>query len=289
MLADSAGLFDPDNNFNSLTIADFKSNFASRNNYLILYPLYIEFQRFQYGKVANTSCTLTCMRTYQHPKHVSLKEQKEQDVSDDRSSKTGCWIGFFVGLLLLVVCAIPAHHHTLTGFQLSIFRAINNENLPHVFSTGARYATEILGAGYAIAACVLIPLALKKYRLSWRFFFTAGGTVAVFYVIKKIINEPRPLAMLHGDLHLRAVETGPAFPSGHEAAATALALTLWFVLPKAWRWLPVLWILVVAWSRLFLGVHSPVDVVGGFAIGLMAVCFVRLLPESVSKPLKLDD
>lgn len=215
--------------------------------------------------------------------------QKETKAEVKSSSKTGLWVGFFVGLVLLVVSALSAHTHQLNGWQLSVFRFFDNWNLSAGFTTLAKWITEGLGSGYAIALCVIIPLLFKRYRLSWRFFFTTGGAVAFFYVVKKIINEPRPIAMLHGNLHQRVVETGPGFPSGHEAAATALALTLWFVLPIKWRWLSVLWILVVAWSRLYLGVHTPLDVVAGFAVGLMAVCFVRLLPPSVAKPLRLDD
>ncbi|HSW80675.1 MAG TPA: phosphatase PAP2 family protein [Candidatus Saccharimonadales bacterium] len=225
------------------------------------------------------------MATYKHPQ-AAQKEHIEPTLSNNNK---GPIIGFSVGLLLLILCAIPAHGHSLSGLQADIYHSINNVSLPSAFTRGATYATEGLGAGWAIAACVLIALLLKKYRLSWRFFFTAAGTVAVFYVIKKIINEPRPIAMLHGNLHQRVVETGPGFPSGHVAAATALALTLWYVLPKNWRWVPVIWILIVAWSRIYLGVHTPADVLGGFAVGLMAVSFIRLLPMSVSRPLRLDE
>lgn len=209
------------------------------------------------------------------------------DTTPKKDSKTGLWVGFGIGLVLLVASAALAHTHMLNGLQARIFYDFNN--MHSGYTTPALWITEGLGAGYAIAACVIIPLLFKKYRLAWRFFFTVGGAFTVAYVIKKIVDEPRPVAMLHGHLQQRAIETGPGFPSGHQAAATALALTLWFILPPKWRWLPIVWIVVVAWSRLYLGVHTPADVVGGFAIGLMAVCFVRLLPKSIAKPLRLDE
>ncbi|HEY1835583.1 MAG TPA: phosphatase PAP2 family protein [Candidatus Saccharimonadales bacterium] len=198
-------------------------------------------------------------------------------------------VGMVVGILLLVPTAIAAHTHQLNGLQARIFYDFDNVNLASGYTTAARWLSEGLGAAYPIAACVLVPALFKRYRLAWRFLFTAGGATAVFYVIKKIINEPRPIAMLHGNLHQRVVETGPGFPSGHETAATALALTLWIILPTKWRWLSILWILVVAASRLYLGVHTPGDVIGGFAIGLMAVCFVKLLPLKIARLLRLDE
>lgn len=204
------------------------------------------------------------------------------------NSKTGLWVAFVIGLLLLIACMIAAAGNPLTGWQASIFHAVNNE--PDGPTNFAKFITEALGAAYPIAICVIVPLLFKKYRLSWRFFFTTGGAIVAGFLVKYIVNEPRPEAILrHHDIHVRAIETGPGFPSGHMLAATALALTLWFILPKTWRWVSVLWILLVAWSRLYLGVHTPADVLSGFAIGLMAVCFVRLLPPAIAKPLRLDE
>ncbi len=203
-------------------------------------------------------------------------------------NKIALIVTFVIGLLLLIASMLVATKNPLGGLQANLFHAINNQS--NDLKTPALLITEGLGAGYPIAACVLIPLLFKKYRLSWRFFFTAGGAIVAGFAVKYIINEARPVAILHNhNLHVRAVETGPGFPSGHMLAATALALTLWFILPQAWRWVSVLWIVLVAWSRLYLGVHTPADIVSGFAIGLMAVCFVRLLPPSIAKPLKLDE
>lgn len=222
------------------------------------------------------------MATYTNIAHAGKRSEKTD-------SKTGLWVSFGVGFVLLVLTAVVAHTHRLDGWQARLFYDFDNLYLPQGFTTVARYATEALGAAYPIAICVGVPLLFKKYWLAWRFFFTAGGATAAFYVIKKIINEPRPITMLHGQLHQRVVETGPGFPSGHETAATALALTLWFVLSPKWRWLSIAWILAVAFSRLYLGVHTPADIVGGFAVGLMAVCFVRLLPKSIAALLRLDE
>lgn len=223
------------------------------------------------------------------PKHYSDRPDQKANIKDETPEFPRGWlIVFIVGLLLFLPVAIIAHSHHLTGLQANIFHSINNLNLGPGFTTFAKLVTEVLGAGYAIAICVILPLLFKRFKLSWRFFFTAGGTVAVFYVIKKIINEPRPIVMLGGKLHQRVIETGPGFPSGHESAATALAITLWMILPNKWKWLSVLWILVVAFSRIYLGVHTPGDIIGGFGLGLMAVSFVNILPIKLSKYLRLD-
>ncbi|HVV66850.1 MAG TPA: phosphatase PAP2 family protein [Candidatus Saccharimonadales bacterium] len=224
---------------------------------------------------------MTAEKISQKPAHSVPK------VISKKRNTTGLVITFAIGFILLVVSMIAASSNSITGWQASIFHAINNES--NSLKTAALVITEAGGAAYPIIICILAALLFKKYRLAWRFFFTVGGAIVVGFAVKYIVNEPRPAAMLHGNLHVRAIETGPGFPSGHMLAATSLALTLWFILPVKWRWLSALWILLVAWSRLYLGVHTVPDIVSGFAIGLMAVCFVRLLPPSIAKPLRLDE
>ncbi len=197
-------------------------------------------------------------------------------------------IGLIVAILLLVPALLIARQHQLTGLQARIFYDFNN--ISDVFKIPALIITEGLGSGYPIAICVLAPLFFKRYRLAWRFFVAAAATGVTLEVVKMIAKEPRPIALLHGNIHQRAVETGlNSFPSGHAAIATALALTLWLILPKRWRWLSIAWIVIVGVSRIYLGVHTLNDVIGGFAIGLGVICVIRLLPAVIAKPLRLQN
>lgn len=192
-----------------------------------------------------------------------------------------------IGVVLFVATLVIARQHQLTGVQLRIFRDFNN--LPGGYAQPALWITEGLGAAYPIIACIMVSAAVKRFRLAWRFFVAAGSAGVLLEIGKLIAKEPRPAALLHGNLHLRATENGlTSFPSGHEAMATALALTLWLILPKRWRWVAVVWIIVVGVSRLYLGVHTLTDIVGGFAIGLITVCVLRLLPAVLARPLRLD-
>jgi membrane-associated phospholipid phosphatase len=216
-----------------------------------------------------------------------MNKNKEERTQKPR---TGSIVCFIVGLFIIVATAYVAHKHQLTGFQATVFHDINNENLPSSFTTAAKWITEGLGAGYPIALCVLVSLLFKKFKLAWRFIFVTGGAgVVADLILKPLVKEQRPLVLLHGmNLHARVFESDLGFPSGHATEATAMALLVWFLLPVRWRWLSVLWIVLVCWSRLYLGVHTPVDVIGGFGVGLAAVSFLRLLPDAIAKPLRLD-
>lgn len=218
------------------------------------------------------------------------KTQSNQSRTQQGLNRQQKWYvaGFIIGAIVFIPALIISLSHHLTGLNARIFYDLNN--LSNSYKTAALWLTEGLGAGYAIAACVLIPLLFKRFRLAWRFFFTVGGAGVVMEIAKYVVKEPRPVLMLHGHLHERAVETGfNSFPSGHATVATALALIVWMLLPKAWRWLPIVWIAIVCLSRVYLGDHTPLDVLGGIGVGLMAVSFVQLLPHSLAKKLRLDN
>jgi undecaprenyl-diphosphatase len=70
-------------------------------------------------------------------------------------------------------------------------------------------------------------------------------------------NEPDPLV---------AIPHSHSFPSGHTATSFAGATALSLVYPRG---APAFYVLAagVAYSRLYLGVHFPLDVVGGAVIG----------------------
>jgi undecaprenyl-diphosphatase len=85
-------------------------------------------------------------------------------------------------------------------------------------------------------------------------------------VLKDIIERPRPPAVLDG-LHVRETIDGFGFPSGHTTMAFALAAALHPTLTPRWRWAGWTLAAVVGVGRMHVGVHWPMDVVGGAALG----------------------
>jgi membrane-associated phospholipid phosphatase len=149
---------------------------------------------------------------------------------------------------------------------------------------------------WAGSALVLVPLAvvyclvLARAGL-WREAATValslGGAMLIYELTKTLTSRPRPSVE-----HLQAV-SGSSFPSGHATQASAFWLSLVLVLratrvqPFARRMASALataLVLGVAWSRVYLGVHYPSDVVAGVVLGSGWALWVRrcLSPSAAS-------
>jgi undecaprenyl-diphosphatase len=73
-----------------------------------------------------------------------------------------------------------------------------------------------------------------------------------------------------------------SFPSGHTATAVAGAIVLSYFVPQAAPLFALLAALI-AYSRLYVGVHYPLDVLAGAAIGLGVATALRLLLEALRR------
>jgi membrane-associated phospholipid phosphatase len=141
-----------------------------------------------------------------------------------------------------------------------------------------------LGISLAIGIIGEFKSEKKKSRLS---FLYVGLSLAlaglISYIIKNIGLVPRPY-----EIDTRIVQWsvggGFSFPSGHTTEAFAAATALTFLYPQ-WRVaLPVFfWASLVAFSRIYLGVHYPFDILGGIAIGTTAAYTLQLLFRAKTK------
>ena len=106
--------------------------------------------------------------------------------------------------------------------------------------------------------------------------------------IKNLFIRRRPYMDHEGVKILRIVEPaadpmdiaaqGYSFPSGHSTNGASAFAGLGVELRKKWMTvLAVLLPLLIGFSRIFVGAHYPTDVLGGWALGLLAVLAVTLL------------
>jgi undecaprenyl-diphosphatase len=93
------------------------------------------------------------------------------------------------------------------------------------------------------------------------------GNLMLGFFLKFAFDRPRP------DLWPpRGEFTGPSYPSGHTMMATSLLFIAAYLFrrERQWKWpyvVCVMFALITSYSRIYLGVHWPTDVLGGAIIG----------------------
>jgi membrane-associated phospholipid phosphatase len=105
----------------------------------------------------------------------------------------------------------------------------------------------------------------------------ALAAVALKLVVERVVRDrltadldrqrpgiSQPGALLRGDVPA----AGHSFPSGHVILVAALAAVLTPMLPRRWAALPWAAVGMVAFGRVYVGAHNPLDVTAGFGVGL---------------------
>ena len=144
-----------------------------------------------------------------------------------------------------------------------------------------KFVTFLGNGGWFWILCAVVLLAIPKTRktgyaavLSLIF-----GVIVTNLLLKNIVARPRPFAEIEALIPLIAKPTDFSFPSGHTTASFAVALVMLRMLPKKIGIPAVVLAALVAFSRLYLGVHYPTDVLAGFVVALvgssLAVWIVR--------------
>ena len=137
------------------------------------------------------------------------------------------------------------------------------------------FASAVGSAGFVWWVLALIVSVFPARRAAaWRLLLTVAVTFLVNdYVLKPVFDRPRPFTAMTELSVIDAKPVTPSFPSGHAAMAIAGALAGSRMLPAA-AWF--LWPLglLVAVSRIYIGVHWPSDVLAGAIVGLACAWFV---------------
>jgi undecaprenyl-diphosphatase len=192
-----------------------------------------------------------------------------------------------LSVLVLAVSAIKVSEDVIGGESGPVDKAILLFIHSHVPGTLTGFFEAVTFTGssrvlFPLATAATIALLCARRRLEA--LLLAASVIsgaAVVYVVKTLVGRARP-ALWETEAYW-----GSSFPSGHTlvvaAFATAAALCVSRIRPAARKLalsIAILWISLVAISRLVLGVHWPTDV-------LAAACIGAFLPLAMSVVLEL--
>ena len=101
----------------------------------------------------------------------------------------------------------------------------------------------------------------------------SGLIVNVF--LKNYVARIRPYEQFQDIILLLEAQKDFSFPSGHASSSFAVAVAIWKMCDHKQRWIGILSMILavlIAWSRLYVGVHFPSDVICGIIIGILCAC-----------------
>jgi membrane-associated phospholipid phosphatase len=127
----------------------------------------------------------------------------------------------------------------------------------------------------------------KGFILSYTLLFS----LVVNTVLKISFHRQRPFEVIPEIAGKRVqTATGYSFPSGHTQGATTFYLTLALLFKKWWIYAAAVIIsLLVAVSRLYLGVHWPVDVIASLIVGSVLSILLYQILNKIYKTVKLRE
>lgn len=187
-------------------------------------------------------------------------------------------------LVVFVVLGHEVHGGETQHFDADVFHYFQSRQWPlvHVLMTGL----SLMASGWAISAVSLACVLAIWQKPAWRMealslLLAAPGGQGIVYGLKALFHRARPEAAF--------ASLGYSFPSGHSFAAVTLygMLAYWLAraVPghRAWIWTGgALLILLIGFSRIYLGVHYASDVAAGFAAGLPWLWGCLTLPARFS-------
>jgi len=179
---------------------------------------------------------------------MNLKKQK-------KSNKLYFYFLIFAVLLLITL-----------QFDFQISQSLESIRTPFLNSVMAVFTSFFWQALFIIAASAIVYLNSKKKVL--RLWIGVAVSMAVSAILKMAVARPRPFAegisALSSMIKDSYTTWNLSFPSNH----AVFAFSILPFLPKKWFWLGFIVAFIVAFSRVYFGLHYLSDVVAGAALGL---------------------
>lgn len=171
----------------------------------------------------------------------------------------------------------------MNQFEASIILWIQ-ENLRGVMDAFWIFVTHLGDEGYLWIALGIVLLFWKKTRpigitmlLSLLFDF-----LIINVSLKGLVARPRPFVVNEAIVPLvGGVSPYRSFPSGHSGGSFAAMLALSKWVPKKVGIPAIILAAMIALSRLYVGVHYPTDIFGGFVVGLISSFVAYRIVKSV--------
>ncbi len=172
------------------------------------------------------------------------------------------------GLVVLVASALVARNGRVGPAERSVFNAING--LPDWLYRPLWIFQQFGNLVVALLVVLVVAALLRRADLAAAAVVAVVAKLVLERVVKSVVERSRPGttvadAILRGEVSVG----GLSFVSGHATITVAMATALTAVVPR--RWWAVVWLVVLlnGFTRIYVGAHNPLDIVGGAGLGLV--------------------
>ncbi|QTS84051.1 bifunctional DedA family/phosphatase PAP2 family protein [Coxiella endosymbiont of Amblyomma nuttalli] len=214
---------------------------------------------------------------HHHSSHFLLRLISNRHILIDHHQLTMvllALLSFIAFLILLIVTIIFGPH---TSFNEPLFHFLQSLRLPKIdrfFIVITMFGDKIVIISTSLLSIIVLTVK-KQWRSASHLLVITLLTGLIFYFLKMFVYSPRPIEFL-------IIDRSSSFPSGHMGfSVTILGFIAFLVaqtLSKKWRWVPYtlisVLIMLIGYSRLYLGAHWLEDVLASLFIGLTLLLLV---------------
>jgi membrane-associated phospholipid phosphatase len=199
---------------------------------------------------------------------------------------------FVVASIITIIVSLTLFYFSYKIGKIEFFLLLNND-LGRFADVFFQFATAIGDGLVWIIVLLFFVLLLKKYKQNYFPLLITAFVISTLLVqiCKYVIvpDEPRPIKAI-ADTHLIYTVPGvelheiSSFPSGHTATAFTIFLVGCLVIRKRWIvFVGFIYAISVAYSRIYLAQHFPVDLAAGMLVGIISVSIAILVQHKWDK------
>lgn len=136
-----------------------------------------------------------------------------------------------------------------------------------------------------MSVILLIPKKTRPIGITALVSLLIGALITNVF-LKNVVARIRPYEVVDGLILIIEKQRDYSFPSGHTCASFAAAMVYLKMMPKKYGVPFVILAVLIAFSRLYVGVHYPSDVIGGLIIGIFSAWTAVHMMECLRKRMK---